>query len=476
MKRFLTCALSIALSSGMALSNVSAAGYNTKKIDSAITAVSKYYQKNNTLTSSDDVIAAGALGLNLSKKFKLDNDYKKSLTQLTGKDSTLGNLSKGIIALVLLGENPAAYNNQNYVKALEGYVQKDGSVRTSLGSNQDVYVLFALTAVHSPKAKAVADYLSKEALDNGAYWYEYNGVKTADDATTAWAAEALDVTDAKAYKSTVNKALAYLKTGLKADGSYDTSGFGGNADTQACVLEALFTNNKKAVLNSSNKVNPIDYLLGWQQKDGSFGALDYTTNKVASNPYTTDEAARSLGTYQYGSVYEVAAQKYQDAYLSKAISSVKLSKTSYVYNGKKQAPKVTVQYGKKTLKANKDYTVTYAKGSKKIGQYQVKVAGKGLYTGKFTKNYTIKPAKVTGLKATATKKALNVQFNKVPGKVNYQVAYKISNAKKYSYVKTAKNAVKVAHLKSGKTYVVKARAYKKAVNGAYSSSVKVNVR
>lgn len=480
MKKFLVCVLSFILTFGLSVSSSFAAGYDTKKLDAAITKVAAYYKKNKTLSSSDEVIAASALGLNVKKALLLDSEYEASLAKLNNADATLGDLTKGIIALVLLGENPASYKGQNYVKTLESKVNKDGSIKNSAGANQDVYALFALEAVDSAKVKTVASYFSKEALSSGAYWYEYGGVKSADDSTTAWAIEALDNADAKAYKTTVNKALAYLKTGLKDDGSYDTSSYGGNADTQACVLEALFNHDQKLVLNSTNKTNPADYLLSWQQSDGSFGATDYTTGEVTSNAYATAEAARSLGTYKYGSVYKVAASTYKANYLAKKISSVKLSKSSYTYNGKKQTPVVTVKYGKKTLKKNTDYTVTYAKSSKAIGTYQVSVTGIDNYKGTIKKSYTIKPAALKGVKVTAKRRTLTVTFNKAKGNVKYQVAYKAKGAKKYTYVKTAKTALTLKNLKRHQTYSVKVRAYKtvskKTINGAYTKVQKVLIR
>lgn len=480
MRKFFVCVLSFLLTFGLSISSSFAAGYDTKKLDAAITKVTAYYKKNKTLSSSDEVIAAGALGLNIKKDLLLDSDYQASLAKLNNSETTLGELTKGIIALILLGENPASYKGQNYVKTLESKVNKDGSIKGSAGANQDVYVLFALEAVNSSKVRTAANYFSKEALTSGAYWYEYGGVKSADDSTTAWAVEALDNADQKAYKTTVNKALAYLKTGLNEDGSYDTSGYGGNADTQACVLEALFNHDQKLVLNSTNKTNPADYLLSWQQSDGSFGATDYTTGEVTSNAYATAEAARSLGTYKYGSVYKVAANTYKANYLAKKISSVKLSKSSYTYNGKKQTPSVTVKYGKTTLKKNKDYTVTYAKGSKAIGQYQVTVTGIDDYKGTIKKTYTIKPTAVKGVKVTAARKALKVSFNKAKGNVKYQVAYKAKGAKKYTYVKTAKTALTIKNLKRHQSYSVKVRAYKtvskKTISGSYTKVKKVLIR
>lgn len=69
---------------------------------------------------------------------------------------------------------------------------------------------------------------------------------------------------------------------------------------------------------------------------------------------------------------------------------VKLSKTTYKYDGKIHQPNVTITdaAGKKISKSN--YTLSYSKGCKKKGTYRVTIKFKGNYTGKITKQFTIK--------------------------------------------------------------------------------------
>lgn len=73
-------------------------------------------------------------------------------------------------------------------------------------------------------------------------------------------------------------------------------------------------------------------------------------------------------------------------------ASVKLSKTSYKYDGKAKEPSVTVKLNNKKLKKGTDYTVTY-KSNKDPGTATVVVKGKGDYKG--SKNLTFK---ITGSK------------------------------------------------------------------------------
>lgn len=72
------------------------------------------------------------------------------------------------------------------------------------------------------------------------------------------------------------------------------------------------------------------------------------------------------------------------------IKTVKLSTTKYKYNKKVRTPGVTVKDSAgRTLKKNTDYTVSYAKGRKKVGTYKVKVTFKGKYSGSKTLTFKI---------------------------------------------------------------------------------------
>lgn len=70
-------------------------------------------------------------------------------------------------------------------------------------------------------------------------------------------------------------------------------------------------------------------------------------------------------------------------------AGVKLSKTSYTYDGHAKKPSVTVKYGGKKLKKDRDYTVSY-KNNKKRGTASVIIKGKGRYSGTVTKTFRIR--------------------------------------------------------------------------------------
>lgn len=149
---------------------------------------------------------------------------------------------------------------------------------------------------------------------------------------------------------------------------------------------------------------------------------------------------------------------------------LKLSKTSYVYNGKNAKPKVTVYNGSKKV-SSKYYSITY-KNNKKAGYATVIVKGKSKfakYAGKAT--FTIKPKtmKKPSVKKGA-KGTLNVSWTRDGQVTKYVVQYsqnskfkgKSTKSITISNNKTGKTVLK--GLTSKKNYYVRVRSCK-VVNG-----------
>ncbi len=166
-----------------------------------------------------------------------------------------------------------------------------------------------------------------------------------------------------------------------------------------------------------------------------------------------------------------AHNKATTIYYAKA---VKLSATSYTYNGKTKTPTVTVKgsNGKTISKSN--YTVKYASGRKNVGKYKVTITFKGNYSGTKTLYFKINPVKTSITKLTAAKKALTVSISKKTKQVTgYEIQYatnkKFSKAKKATIksYKTTKTTLK--KLSSKKTYYVRVRTYKTVGKTKYYS-------
>lgn len=171
---------------------------------------------------------------------------------------------------------------------------------------------------------------------------------------------------------------------------------------------------------------------------------------------------------------------------SLASAKVTLQKSIFAYTGKQVKPKVTkVVVGGKTLKANTDYTVSYAT-NKLTGKGTVKISGKGAYTGTRSAAFNIAPkkSKVQRIKSPK-KRQLTLWWKKDLQATGYQIQYstnkKFSKGTKTITVTSRKTASRtVKRLKSKKVYYVRVRAYKtidkKKVTIGWSPVKKVRVK
>ncbi|MBQ7117880.1 MAG: hypothetical protein IJN88_06690, partial [Clostridia bacterium] len=143
--------------------------------------------------------------------------------------------------------------------------------------------------------------------------------------------------------------------------------------------------------------------------------------------------------------------------------TIKLSTTSYTYNGKTKKPSVTVKDSKgNTLKKDTDYTVKYESGRKSPGKYTVTVTFKGKYTGTKKLYFTIAPKATSKITATQTTTTVTLKWNKVTGADGYRVYKYNSKTKKYEKLKdVTKATLKISKLKAGTIYKYKVRAYTK---------------
>ncbi|MGN0532878.1 MAG: family 43 glycosylhydrolase [Eubacterium sp.] len=157
-------------------------------------------------------------------------------------------------------------------------------------------------------------------------------------------------------------------------------------------------------------------------------------------------------------------------------SSVKLSATSYTYNGKVKTPSVTVKDSKgKTLKKNTDYTVSYAKGRKSVGKYAVKITFKGNYSGTKTLYFYVKPKATSISSVSAGSKKFTVKWKKQATQTTgYQIQYstssKFSKAKTVTVGKNSTTSKTVSKLSGKKKYYVRVRTYKTVGSTKYYSS------
>ena len=158
-------------------------------------------------------------------------------------------------------------------------------------------------------------------------------------------------------------------------------------------------------------------------------------------------------------------------------TQVKLSKTTFTYNGKKQQPKLTVKNKAGKAIASSDYKTQFSSGCKNVGQYTVKITFSGNYKGTVTKTFTIDPKGTSLSKVKAARKSFSATWKKQSKQTSgYQLQYS-TNKKFAKSVKTStisKNTTvkkTVKKLKAKKTYYVRVRTYKTVKVG--KKSVKI---
>ena len=157
-----------------------------------------------------------------------------------------------------------------------------------------------------------------------------------------------------------------------------------------------------------------------------------------------------------------------------ATPSVKLSTSTYTYNGKVKTPGVKVSVNG-TVLTKDNYSVSYGKGRKNVGKYTVKVTLKNDYAGSKTVSFKINPPKSAVKKLKKGKKSFTVYVKKQSKQTSgYQVQY--STSKKFKSPKAKnltsykKTKLKVKKLKKHKKYYVRVRTYKKVGKTKYYSS------
>lgn len=235
---------------------------------------------------------------------------------------------------------------------------------------------------------------------------------------------------------------------------------------------------------------------------------DYSEPYVTKCPTCTEEGVRTRTCLQCGSIkeeqldkkdhtvhsYTEPAEMDKDGSIVKrcttcgeviktskihALSSVKISGTTYEYNGKTRQPSVTVKDSEnKMLKERTDYTVSYSKGRKNVGEYTVTITFKGNYSGTIKKTFNIIPKSTSISKVSAAKKGFSLKWKKQTSQVTgYQIQYSTSSkftkktTKAVTISKNKTTSESISKLKAKKKYYVRIRTYKMVkVNGKNTKS------
>lgn len=155
--------------------------------------------------------------------------------------------------------------------------------------------------------------------------------------------------------------------------------------------------------------------------------------------------------------------------------TIKLSTSTYTYNGEAKKPKVTVTDSKGNTVSSKYYDVDYPSGRKNVGEYKVKITFKGRYSGTKYLTFKIKPRSTTVSKLTPYTKTIKVKVSQKKAQTTgYQIQY--STSKSFSSYKTktlsgySNTSAKITGLTRKKTYYFRVRTYKVVKGERYYSS------
>ncbi len=202
-------------------------------------------------------------------------------------------------------------------------------------------------------------------------------------------------------------------------------------------------------------------------------------SKVSHTPVYVTEKATVKRNGERRKECSVCTKIYSRKSISK-ISSVKLDKKIFVYDGKVKTPSVVIKdtNGKK-LTSNKDYSLTYQKGRKKTGIYRVKVTFKGNYEGTKTLYFKIRPTAVKNITVSPSVSSVYLSWDKSKGADGYEIYLKNKSLK---LIKDTENLyctlskIDGKKLKSGADYVFVIKSYKKTGNSRiYSTSESIKV-
>lgn len=202
------------------------------------------------------------------------------------------------------------------------------------------------------------------------------------------------------------------------------------------------------------------------------GVKNIGENAFVYQDHDGDHPVKAVFIVEEGSYAQKYAKK-NDLTVRIDLSKAKVTVEAQVYTGKALKPDVRVVLNQKTLRAGKDYKVSY-KTNKAIGTATVTVTGQGVYAGTATGAFVINPKPVTGLTLTAGSKRLIASWNKVKGITGYQLQYSLKKgfapAKKVTIAEADTVSKVIKSLQFGKTYYVRIRAYAKVEDKAYWSA------
>lgn len=265
----------------------------------------------------------------------------------------------------------------------------------------------------------------------------------------------------------------------KADGGFASWGTV-NSESCAQVICGLLDIGRDAGTDEAfvkNGHSVLDALMGFYVASaGGFAHYVKQNGELAVNGMASQQAGYALAAYDRfkkgkNTLYDMSDAK--PLYIrSVATADVKLSTSSFVYDGKAKKPGVTVKIGDRVLKDGVDYTISYQNNVNIGNSAKVVVTGKGIFKGSASKTFVIKmaaPAK-TSVSAGNGAAGITVKWKKAARADRYVVLRKVGNAKNWTTVATTKSLSytdrKVAN---GKKYIYAVKPVGSGGEAAYTT-------
>ena len=378
--------------------------------------------------------------------------------------------SRTILALTAIGADAADVGGYNLLEPLA-----DMNYVTTQGINGPVFALIAFdTAGYDiPKLpdgsdgvqttrEGLVEYILGRELDGGGWAFSGSN---ADPDMTGMTIQAL----APYYKSNtevktvVDRALDVMSGLQKDDGGFASWGTV-NSESCAQVICGLLDIGRDAGTDEAfvkNGHSVLDALMGFYVASAGGFAHDVKQNgELVVNGMASQQAGYALAAYDRfkkgkNTLYDMSDAK--PLYIrSVATADVKLSTSTYVYDGKAKKPGVTVKIGDRVLKDGVDYTISYQNNVNIGNSAKVVVTGKGIFKGSASKTFVIKmaaPAK-TSVSAGNGAAGITVKWKKAARADRYVVMKKAGNAKNWTTVTTTKAlSYTDKNVKNGSKYI-----------------------
>lgn len=394
--------------------------------------------------------------------------------------------SRVILALTAIGADATDVGGYNLLEPLA-----DMNYVTTQGINGPVFALIAFDTVgyDIPKLpdgsdgvqttrEGLVEYILGRELPSGGWAFSGSN---ADPDMTGMTIQAL----APYYKSNtevktaVDRALDVMSGLQKDDGGFASWGTV-NSESCAQVICGLLdigrdAGTDKAFVKNGHSV--LDALMGFYVASaGGFAHYVKQNGELAVNGMASQQAGYALAAYDRfkkgkNTLYDMSDAK--PLYIrSVATADVKLSTSTYVYDGKAKKPGVTVKIGDRVLKDGVDYTISYQNNVNIGNSAKVVVTGKGIFKGSASKTFVIKmaaPAK-TSVSAGNGAAGITVKWKKAARADRYVVLRKVGNAKNWTTVATTK-ALSYTDRKvaNGKKYIYAVKPVGSGGEAAYTT-------